>query len=208
MSGMRQLSRFVVVAAVLAASIDCGNVVRQGRSPVFLVIDSLSAARGSAPTNFASGLLSDVVTNVTAPPPCSPTTPCPTTFNDLGQAVLSLAMKNVSVEPTTNNQVTITRYRVDYNRTDVRNIPGLDVPYGFDGASTVTIAPGSTATVGFEIVRNAAKQEAPLVQLIYGGNIVDTIATVTFYGTDQVGNAVSISGTIRVSFANFADTTS
>jgi hypothetical protein len=208
MSGMRQLSRFVAVAAVLAASIDCGNVVRQGRSPVFLVIDSLSAARGSAPTNFASGLLSDVVTNVTAPPPCSPTTPCPTTFNDLGQAVLSLAMKNVSVEPTTNNQVTITRYRVDYNRTDGRNIPGLDVPYGFDGASTVTIAPGSTATVGFEIVRNAAKQEAPLVQLIYGGNIVDTIATVTFYGTDQVGNAVSISGTIRVSFANFADTTS
>jgi hypothetical protein len=205
MSGMRQLSRFGVGAALLVAATACGDVVRQGRSPVFLVIDALGAARGNSPGTFTSSLLSDVLTTVTQPPPCSAATPCATTFNDLGQAVVSLAMKNVTVEPTTNNQVTITRYRVDYSRTDGRNIPGVDVPYGFDGASTVTVTPGGTATVGFELVRNAAKQEAPLLQLINGGNLLDTMATVTFYGTDQVGNAVSISGTIRVTFANFAD---
>jgi hypothetical protein len=200
--------RCAAVIAVAVASTSCGDVVRQGRSPVFLVIDTLGAARGSAPSTFTATLASDVVTNLTQPPPCTATAPCPTTFNDLGQAVLSLAMKNVSVEPTTNNQVTIRRYRVDYTRSDGRNVAGRDVPYGFDGASTVTIAAGATATVGFEIVRNAAKQEAPLVQLINGANLIDTIATVTFYGTDQVGNAVSVSGTIRVTFGNFADTTS
>ena len=200
--------RCAAVIAVVVTSTSCGDVVREGRAPVFLVIDALSAARGSVPQNFAATLSSDVITNVIQPAPCSTTTPCPTTFNDLGRAVLSLAMKNVSVEPTTNNQVTIRRYRVDYTRSDGRNTPGLDVPYGFDGASTVTIVPGGSATVGFEIVRNAAKQETPLVQLINGSNIIDAIATVTFYGTDQVGNAVSVTGTIRVTFGNFADTTS
>jgi hypothetical protein len=191
---MRHPGRVVALAALLGATA-CGDVVRQGRSPVYLVIDSLAAARGSAPQNLSANLLSDVVTNST-------------TFNDVGAAVLSAALKNVSVEPTTNNQVTIRRYRVDYARTDGRNVPGLDVPFGFDGATTVTVAPGGTATVGFDIVRNVAKQEAPLVQLINGSNVLDTIATVTFYGTDQVGNAVSVSGMIRVSFANFADTSS
>jgi len=205
---LRRPGRVVALIAIVAASSACGDVVRQGRSPVFLVIDSLAGARGSTPQNFGANLSSDVVTNVIQPPPCSTSAPCPTTFNDLGQAVLSLAMKNITVEPTTNNQVTIRRYRVDYMRTDGRNIAGVDVPYGFDGATTVTVTPGGTATLGFELVRNAAKQEAPLVQLISGANILDTIATVTFYGTDQVGNAVSVSGTIRVSFANFADTVS
>jgi len=199
--------RCAAVIAVVVTSTSCGDVVRQGRAPVFLVINALSAARGSIPGTFGGTLSSDVITDVIQPP-CSVADPCHTTFNDLGRAVLSLAMKNVSVEPTTNNQVTIRRYRVDYTRTDGRNIQGLDVPYGFDGASTVTIAPGASATIGFDIVRNAAKQEAPLVQLINGSNIIDAIATVTFYGTDQVGNAVSVSGTIRVTFGNFADTTS
>src|SRR5512144_913660 len=105
MSRMRCPDRFVVLAALLAGSTACGDVVRQGRSPVFVVIDSLRAARGNAPQGLAANLLSDVVTNVTQPPPCTTTAPCATTFNDVGEAVLSLAMKNVTVEPTTNNQV-------------------------------------------------------------------------------------------------------
>ena len=31
------------------------------------------------------------------------------------------------------NAVTLTRYHVDYRRTDGRNTPGVDVPYSFDG---------------------------------------------------------------------------
>jgi hypothetical protein len=200
--------RRLALGALLITSTACGDVVRQGRSPAFLVINTLSAARGSTPANFGATLSSDVITNVTTPLPCSVAEPCPTTFNDLGRAVLSMAMKDVTLEPTTNNQMTIRRYRVDYSRTDGRNVPGRDVPYGFDGAVTATIPAGGTATVAFEIVRNVAKQEAPLVQLINGANLLDTIVTVTFYGTDQVGNAVSVTGSILVTFGNFADTTS
>ncbi|PYR19651.1 MAG: hypothetical protein DMF94_14705 [Acidobacteria bacterium] len=181
--------------------------MRTGRSPVFLVIDTLAAARGGT-TTFGTTLQSDVITNITQPLPCSATSPCPTVFNDLGRVALSLAMKDVSVAPTTNNQVTITRYRVDYARTDGRNTPGVDVPYGFDGASTGTVPPTGTLTLDFELVRTTGKREAPLVQLINGSNLLDAIATVTFYGTDQVGNAISISGSIRITFGNFADTTS
>ena len=39
-----------------------------------------------------------------------------TIFNDLGRVRLSLAMKDVSMAPSSNNNVTITRYRVEYTR--------------------------------------------------------------------------------------------
>ena len=47
-------------------------------------------------------------------------------------------------------------------RADGRNTPGVDVPYGFDGAFTVDGRRGETATAAFTLVRHIAKQEAPL----------------------------------------------
>ena len=193
------------LAVLVVATASCGDVVRSSRSPVFLTINSLGGAPGNKPTVFGSTLQSDVQTNVTSPAPCAPTTPCPTIFNDIGQVSLSVAMKDITVTPTTNNQVTITRYHVDYRRSDGRNTPGVDVPFGFDGGLTVTITGGGTATAGFEIVRNIAKAESPLVQLRVNPNILDTIADVTFFGRDQVGNDVSVTGSILISFGNFGD---
>ena len=63
----------------------------------------------------------------------------------------------------------------------------------------------ATLIIGFEIVRHDAKLEAPLVQLISNLNVINTIANVTFYGHDQVGNVVSVTGSVSVEFANFAD---
>ena len=65
--------------------------------------------------------------------------------------------------PTEVNAITITRYHVEYIRADGRNTPGVDVPYGFDGAVTVTVS--ATTTFGFQLVRVVAKEESPLVQL-------------------------------------------
>jgi hypothetical protein len=107
--------------------------------------------------------------------------------------------------PTDNNQVTITRYHVAYVRADGRNQQGVDVPFDFDGATTVTIPSSGSAQVPFELVRLAAKREAPLVQLQDGVNFITTIVTVTFYGTDLVGNEISAVGKISVEFGNFAD---
>jgi len=43
------------------------------------------------------------------------------------------------------------------------------------------------------------------VQLISSPNVISTVADITFYGHDQVGNEVSVSGSIDVTFANFGD---
>jgi hypothetical protein len=199
--------RFLAVAALAAAAASCGDVVREGRSPVFLVLDSLQAAPsgGFGAGKFGGSLFSDVIVNLTTPAPCSPQTPCPTLYADNGQAVLHLASKDASLSPTSNNQVTITRYHVTYRRADGRNTPGADVPYAIDGAVTGTVPPSGPATFSFEIVRHVAKEESPLVQLISSSAIIATIADVTLYGTDQVGNAINVTGSISIEFGNFGD---
>jgi hypothetical protein len=203
--------RFIGVAAIVAASISCGDVVRQGRAPVYLVIDTLQAAQGNHPTTLVSALTSDVVTNVTSPAPCTAANPCPTVFNDVGSAQLRLSLKDIGSpstpsQPTTNNDVTITRIHINYRRADGRNTPGVDVPYPWDAAATVTVPASGNATIAFELVRHAAKEESPLFQLRSSPSIINTITEVTFYGRDQVGNEVSVTGLIQINFGNFGDT--
>jgi hypothetical protein len=194
------------VIAGLATTVSCGDVIRQGQSPVVLVINSLQGASGGGhnANTFSGTLFSDVQVLVTTPP-CSVTSPCPTTFSDSGQVVLQLAPKNANIAPTSNNQVTITRYHVDFIRADGRNTQGVDVPFSFDSAATGTVPATGTVSMTFELVRNTAKLEAPLVQLVNSSAIIYTIANVTFYGTDLVGNAISITGSIAVDFGNFGD---
>jgi hypothetical protein len=109
------------------------------------------------------------------------------------------------VAPSANNVVTLNRYHVAYRRADGRNTPGVDVPYPFDGAITLSVAGGGAATGTFEIVRHVAKLETPLVQLQSNGTVISTLADVTFYGTDRVGNDVNVTGSIQINFGNFAD---
>jgi hypothetical protein len=210
---MLTLSKVLTVSAAIVASISCGSVIRDGKSPVYLVVDTLEGSRGnSTPGPFTSGLLiSDVITNVTSPDPCTSASPCPTVFGDSGQAQLRMSLKDIGTSPTTptapttNNEVTITRYHVAYIRTDGRNTEGVDVPYAFDGATTGTIPSGGNITLGFELVRNIAKQQAPLIQLKTNPQILQAIANVTFYGHDQVGNEMSVTGSISIEFGNFGD---
>ena len=199
-----------MLAALVAATVSCGDVSRQGSSPVYLVIDTLSATRGGGTGSTASStLVSDVITNVTTPAPCTPATPCPTIFGDNGSVTLRAPLKNIGtgtvLTPTTNNEVTITRVHVQYIRADGRNVEGVDVPYAFDGAATGTIPTGGTLTLGFVLVRNVAKEESPLAQLRNSPNIITSIANVTFYGADRTGNAISVTGQISISFGNFGD---
>ncbi|HEV3063099.1 MAG TPA: hypothetical protein VGY48_32945 [Vicinamibacterales bacterium] len=203
---MRVLGLAAGIATSLAAMVSCGDVIRQGQSPVVLVINSLQGASGGghAANTFSGTLFSDVQVLVTTPP-CSVTSPCPTTFSDSGQVILQLAPKNVAIAPTSNNQVTITRYHVEFIRADGRNTPGVDVPYAFDGAVTGTVPDTGTASITFELVRHTAKVESPLAQLVNSSAVIYTIAQVTFYGTDLVGNAISIMGSIAVDFGNFGD---
>jgi hypothetical protein len=196
---MRSVFRGAGLIALVAATASCGDVVRQGRSPVYLVIDNFQVATGitTSPTFTGAPLLSDVQTKGSV-------------FDDLGQVTLRLSLKDIgpgtsTLTPSPNNEVTVTRYHVQYVRADGRNTPGVDVPYPFDGSMTGTVPSNATLIIGFELVRHDAKLESPLVQLITNLSVINTIANVTFYGQDQVGNAVSVTGSVSVDFANFAD---
>ena len=198
-------SRIALAGAVLLSLVlsSCSQAIRTGQSPVYLILTSLQGAKGGgANANaFASSLASDVVTLVPA------LTGTPTYFADLGQAALQLQLKDqgggTPTTPTPANAITLTQYHVRYFRTDGRNVQGVDVPYEFDGGLGVTVF--GTATVGFTLVRLQAKLEAPLKALANNLEVISTIAEVTFYGHDQNGREISVSGRIDVSFANYGD---
>jgi len=204
------MKRIVTVIAVVLAFVSCGDVVRTGRSPMFLTIDLMQAAKGDKPTQFGGALLSDVLTIVTSGGSCSQQAPCQVIFDDFGQAILRTPLKDVTNPsspnaPTTNNEVTITRYRVVYRRTDGHNIQGVDVPFAFDGGVTGTIPLGGTLTLSFELVRHLAKVESPLTPLRGNRGFIYTIADITFFGRDRVGNDIQATGSIQVDFGDFAD---
>lgn len=199
----------IAAVALLAGSVSCGDT-RRGRSPVVVVIDSLEAASGATPGNLSAFLLSDVQTLVDQQIEGG-TVRVPVIFNDVGQATVRLIAKDagngaVNLAPTPWNTVTLNRYRITYKRADGRNTPGVDVPFPVDGAVTVSVTGAATA-VPFEIVRHQQKLEQPLRSLAnFGGRLfISTIAEVTFYGSDFAGNAVQTTGTISVSFSDYAD---
>ena len=201
----RSLTAGAGAIALLLGSISCGDVSRQGRSPVLLVIDSITGASGADPGTFSPFLLSDVQTLVEQTIG-GQNVRVPTIFNDIGRANLRLVMKDqAGSAPSTLNAVTLNRYRIEYRRADGRNTPGVDVPFPIDGGVTTTIA-GASA-ISFEIVRHQAKLEQPLRSLAnFGGRLfISTIAEVTFYGTDLAGNDVQAVGTMNVSFSDYAD---
>jgi hypothetical protein len=196
----RTLAGFAVAVSSIVGLTSCASdLTRTGSSPAFVIIDAIDGASGAEPGTFGVPLASDVQTKGG-------------TFNDLGRATMRLGLKNPGTVssptvPSPINSITITRYRVEFRRTDGRNTQGVDVPFAFDGAATVTVPANGSAEVVFEVVRNQAKLESPLSNLRGGGGslIISTIAEVTFFGRDQAGNEVTASGTLSVNFADFAD---
>jgi hypothetical protein len=200
----------MAASALLGAG--CGSYVRdQGRGPTQATVAVLEGAPGAEPDKFGTNLSSDVITNVRKTIAGTQVL-VPTIFADNGRVTMSLMLKDPGgpgspTTPTAVNDVTFTRYRVVYTRTDGRNTPGVDVPYPFDSAATFTVAGGATVTAGFDLVRVTAKEEAPLRALVTNPQFISVIAEVTFYGKDRAGNDVSASGSIGITFGNFGDPT-
>ena len=204
---MRWATRSVRPAAVAGLALAalgvsaCGSATaREGTASSYLVINVLEAQRvteqGSGSGLFTTVLRSDVLTKGTV-------------FEDNGRVVMTAAMRDVTNPngPSTNNRITVNRYRVEFRRSDGRDRPGVDVPYAFDGAATFTVGPGDEATIPFSLVRAQAKLEAPLMALrgLGGSVLISTIADVTFYGRDQAGRDTSVTGQISVNFADWGD---
>jgi hypothetical protein len=198
----------VAIAAALAAA-GCGSeTIRTGRSPVYLIIDRIEGASGADNNKFGTELFSDVET-LRKQTVDGKEVRVPTYYPDPGRVALRIALKDIGgggspTAPSTNNLVTVTRYRVSYRRTDGRNAPGVDVPHPFEGAVSGTIGPDAS-DLNFTLVRLQAKLEPPLVGMRADRSATSTIADVTFFGRDQVGNDVEATGAISVTFANWAD---
>ena len=185
--GLAVMLALALLGAVMLAS--CSETIRSGEGSSYLVLTNLSGAAG-APVE------SDVISDTGG------------IAADSGTATFQLNMKDVLNQPTANNAITLTQYRVEYVRSDGHNVQGVDVPYAFDGGMSVTISTSGSAS--FTLVRIQAKQEAPLRALriadgLFGGQkAITAIARVTFYGHDQTGRGVSVTGNIEVTFADFA----
>jgi hypothetical protein len=179
----------LAVLAVGLGTVSCGEMVRQGTGSSFLIIEEL---------NNAATLQSDVITMVTVSGQ-----QVPTIVSDTVQAQFRLGFKDPDAPTSPTQAITIDRYRVTFIRADGRNTPGVDVPYGFDSAFTLTVS--GTASGAFTLVRHTAKQEAPLQALGTSPVVISTIAEITFFGRDQAGREVSVTGRMGVEFGNFAD---
>lgn len=206
----RRITAALLAAAALTTSA-CGEVARTGRSPGYLIIDSLEGAAGIKPDEFVGNVLSDVITNIKVKIGETETL-VPTVFNDVGRGTFRIGLKNPGpaaqpTAPSPLNAITITRYRIVFKRTDGRNTQGVDVPYAVDGGMTITVPSNGTAQGIFDLVRHAAKAEAPLRALRGNGGaqLISTIADITFFGADQSGNEVSVTGSLSVTFGDFGD---
>ena len=172
-----------VSLAALFALGSCSDAVRTGQASSYMVLQSITAG-----TQNSAVLQSDVI-------------------QDNGTATIQVAMKDPQGSaPTEVNAITITQYHVQYVRSDGRNVQGVDVPFAFDSGTTATIPAAGSGTVAFTLVRVQAKLEAPLAALAHNGGqiVISTTAQVTFYGHDQSGRDVSVTGNIEVDFSDWA----
>ena len=193
------LARTACVAIALVFFTSCNKAVRSGRSSTQFVIELLEATAGGGEPAFSGQLQSDVSAGVDG-----------SVFSDIGRVAGRLAFKDPGTSenpasPTSANWITITRYRVEFERGDGRNTPGVDVPHPFDGGATFTVI--EVITFQFLLVRAQAKLEPPLRALrsLGGAVSIATVAKVTFFGHDQTGAAVSATGRISVTFADYSD---
>jgi len=184
--------------ALLAASIflpACNPLENDSRSNSILVVENITGKDMSG--TDAGFLQSDVVKKDNS------------IAADTAKATLSARFMDPAPILGTSqySDIMVTRYVVSYSRTDGRNRPGADVPFPFEGSLTTLVRVDSTASVNFVIVREAAKLEAPLINLRDSayGDILNMTAKIEFYGHDLTDKAVKATGYLTVYFANYVD---
>jgi len=190
----RTLFLLAVLPVILMLSA-CNPLEDDSKSSSFIIVESITGTDLSG--NTASFLQSDVVlTNsiVTA---------------DLATANLRAALLDPApiLDPSQYNDIILDRYIVSYSRIDGKNQQGVDVPYAFEGSLSQILKIGSGVTLSFVVVREVAKLEAPLFDLVQNRaeGVIEATAKIEFYGHDMVNNKVMATGYLTIFFANYAD---
>ncbi len=141
--------------------------------------------------------------------------------NDVGDVSIMIYRKNPTVGASTPlEDVRLERYEVRFLRSDGANVEGLDVPVRHSGPlNEILHAPSdiaeATVTVQIPIVREQAKREPPLRNLIgvftdqpngplTGAGVITTIAEITVHARQiTTGEGLTASARTRVVFADF-----
>jgi hypothetical protein len=184
----------LAVLPSLLALVACNPLEDDSKSSTYIVVESMSGkdATGKA----ATFLQSDVVAA------------SGTIFADVATAVIRAALLDPDplIGSSAYNDVILDRYVVTYSRVDGKNREGVDVPYSFEGALTQVVKVGGTSSISFVIVREVAKAEPPLSELVKGtgDGVIEMTAKVEFYGHDQTNHTVKAVGYLTIFFANYA----
>jgi len=190
--------------AVLAAALvlpACNPLEKESDAISQLLIESLTGRTMDG--TEAHFLQSDVLFQ-------SATSGVTTILADTAKATFSARQLDPSpiLGPSNFSDITLTRYTVAYFRSDGRNTQGVDVPYGFDGSITHRVQAGLATSISFIIVRETAKQEPPLLNLLESTGrpeVLNVTARVEFYGRDGSNKTVKATGYLPIYFANYAN---
>jgi len=193
--------RSLRVAALLGAAavlIACNPIENQSQSATLLIVENMLGTDHLG--NNVNFLESDVVQGETTAP-----------IYVADMAIASLRASSLNPNPNLGvsqyYNIQLTRYVVTFFRSDGRNVPGVDVPYGFEGTVSALIRVGSVVDFPFIIVRQVAKTEPPLINLRrgYPDEVLSVTAKVDFYGHDLANRNVATTGYLPVNFANYGD---
>ena len=130
---------------------------------------------------------------------------------DIVEVIVANRPKNPLTDvPQVAMAVIIERYDVSYTRSDGRNTPGVDVPFPFTGRLTTAVdvaSSGNNVTIPLTVVRQQQKAEPPLRNMRNGGGqqIFTATAQITLHGQTVAGQAVTSTGFLTISFADFAN---
>jgi hypothetical protein len=194
----RTLSVLALVLSLAPGCITEPDTVTDDASNAILQIVSMGgqAVDDQGPGETVVDLFSDVC--------FAPAGVC-SVFNDNGVVTMRAIPKDRTQFADEINSVTIERYRVTYVRADGRNVPGADVPYPFDGVANFLVEfDGTEVERAFVVVRHQGKTESPLREIQADLTaILSVIAQIDFYGHDSAGRAITVTGYLNITFADF-----
>ena len=191
--------KIMVILMGLFFLFSCNPVADESRSDSILVV--LSVTGTDIEDNEVNFLQSDVV-NV------DPDTGAESVTGDAANVTFTAKLIDPSVTDASHyNSVQVTRYTVQYIRSDGKSIEGVDVPYSFEGAISVLVEIDSITEASFIVVREVAKLEPPLIELSEGRGegVMEVVARIDFYGHDAANNTVKATGYLTIFFANYID---
>jgi hypothetical protein len=199
---MKNIKKAISIAVVLSAVLllySCNPLEDKSKSSSLLVVENVLGV--DAQGMVANFLQSDVV--------MADTSGNATVVSD--SASVTFRARTLDPAPLMGtsqyNDIIVKRYTVSFTRTDGKNVPGVDVPYPFEGSLSTVVKVNATATASIVLVREVAKLEPPLIRLADGGAevVLTCTATIDFYGQDLLNNTVKATGYLTVYFANYVD---